>query len=274
MRMNLDSRDRIKVVKDYRVRSLDSKGLEFYLKWSNMAASDEVFASVTALSLLKVRKGDVKIRATYLLNICWVLLFYVIVLRSFRQRLWLNNTIGLLPVSKLAPPYDSPPYFLTSYLTTYFHYLLPTEWRDLQWRLWIIVVIFLPSTSCIYRDFRATFAIKSLVQIPHCKAYKSSLNLEDRRHIPRFQNECLLKLPASYKYCVTCTRKTLDHVKVRMEANTVGWSSYPKTIKSISFRSRRWMPITPSGWGRRSECSSLFTDTTTTALRLLKELKA
>ena len=48
------------------------------------------------------------------------------------------------------------------------HYLFPLPIADyrrcLPKQLWLIVVIFLLPISCIYRAFRATFTIKSLVQ--------------------------------------------------------------------------------------------------------------
>jgi hypothetical protein len=94
----------------------------------------------------------------------------------------LYKLLGLynrLPVLRLPLPYNLPPYFSLLHILllisiTYFYYLSPTKWRYLQWQLWFIVVIFLPPTSYIYRDFRATFIIKSLVYYLYCKAYINS----------------------------------------------------------------------------------------------------
>ena len=57
---------------------------------------------------------------------------------------------------RLPPPCDSPPCFLTSYVSLPMsHYLFPLPIADckrcLPRQLYIIIVIFLPPTSCIYR---------------------------------------------------------------------------------------------------------------------------
>jgi len=101
---------------------------------------------------------------------------------SFDYTVESGEVCNQLPVLKLALLYNSPPYFLPSYISllisiTYFYYLSPTEWRCLQWRLWIIVVSLLPPTSCIYRDSRATFMIKSLGQFLHTAKLTKALYL-------------------------------------------------------------------------------------------------
>ena len=97
---------------------------------------------------------------------------------------WCNRLL----VPRLMLPYNSPPCFLPSHVSllisiTYFYYLSPTEWRCLQWQLWIIVVIFLHPTSCVYRAFRAIFTIKVARSIPtlqslHMASTKTKLSRE------------------------------------------------------------------------------------------------
>jgi len=117
-----------------------------------------------------------------------------------------------LPVPKLAPPYDSPPCFLAIVcLTTYFHYLFPLPITDckrcLQWQLWIIVVIILPPTSCIYRDSRATFTIKSLIQFPHT-AKLASWHVQ-YLHYRQILYRSSRSLFASQSICSTSTPKAI-----------------------------------------------------------------
>lgn len=109
------------------------------------------------------------------------------------------------------------------------------------------------------------------------------MNSEDRRHIPRFQNECLLKLFAPYKY-LRCLRKGSPRSRQGQNGSKYrGLAQLPK-IDQINIFS-----ISPLNahhsismgiyfcriiMAQHSECSSLFTDSIMTVLRLLEELKA
>ena len=108
------------------------------------------------------------------------------------HHLFLDSYVSYHHISHycITPVFDV---YLSIVSITYFYYLSPTEWRCLRWLLWIIVVIFLPPTSCIYRDFRATFTIKSLVQYPHCKAYSYTYTIA--------LILLLGKIIPSYSYC-------------------------------------------------------------------------
>ena len=94
-----------------------------------------------------------------------------------RQVIWRNHNCNRLPVlcqgtglqpGGLRDSVSTTLFLDIICLATYFYYLFLLPIADckrcLPRQLWIIVIILLPSTSCIYRDSRATFTIKSFMQ--------------------------------------------------------------------------------------------------------------